>query len=131
MNNQRARDWFNQAQQDYLWAQDSLTSGHFYGVCFLAQQIAEKCLKAVAFFRDYDQIKSHSVLSICIALKINGKLEEYGRLLDQYYISTRYPDGLPSGNASMFYTRDQAVDALGKCKSFIDFCADEIKFNEN
>ena len=41
------------------------------------------------------------------------------RVLDQYYIATRYPDGLPEGHAGLFYTEEQAVDALAKAGTFL------------
>lgn len=75
----RANDWFKQAQNDLLWAEDTLKAGLFAQVCFIAQQIAEKCLKAYALFLEYDQIRSHSIFQICKALKINGELENMGK----------------------------------------------------
>ena len=89
--------------------------------------MAEKALKAIAIFQGYDQIRSHSVLSICSALKINGELEKMARVLDQFYISTRYPDGLPEGHAGLFYTEEQAIDALGKAKKFLEYANTFIK----
>jgi len=127
MSRERAMDWLHQAEDDFRWAEDSLKSKHYYGVCFLAQQIAEKALKAVSFYRAFDQVRSHSVLSICMALKINGDLEKKARILDQYYISTRYPDGLPGGHAGMFYTEEQATEALQNAAKFLDFANQELK----
>ena len=121
MSDRRAKDWLHQAENDFLWAEDSAASGHYYGACFLSQQVADKSLKSIALFQGYDQVRSHSVLSICIALKINGELEKMARVLDQYYISTRYPDGLPEGHAGLFYTEDQAKDALEKAKKFLEY----------
>lgn len=48
-----------QAQNDLLWAKDSLTAGHFSGACFVAQQVAEESLKAVAYLRGADIVKGH------------------------------------------------------------------------
>lgn len=124
----RARDWFKQAQNDFLWAQDTLVSEKFAQACFICQQVAEKSLKAVAYFKDYDMVKSHSVLEIARSLGINGEIENIAKRLDLYYISTRYPDAFPSGAPFEYYTKDQAEEAVGFAAVILDFAG--TFFNE-
>lgn len=112
MATNRSKDWFKQAEDDLCWARDSFAAGHFAQTCFIAQQVGEKALKAVALHRGYTQVKSHSILEIARALEVNGEIEGIAKRLDQYYISTRYPDAFPTGAPFEFYTEEQAAEAL-------------------
>lgn len=120
MTESRAKDWLAQAENDYQWGCDSCSQGHFAQTCFIAQQVAEKCLKSLAYLWGAELVKGHSVLSITRELKINGELETYAKRLDQYYISTRYPDAQPSGAPYEYFTREQAEEALRFAKAFIE-----------
>jgi len=70
----RSRDWLRQAEDDYLWAKDTLASKRWAQACFVAQQCAEKALKAVALARGFDRVKSHSILDITRGLGINDDI---------------------------------------------------------
>jgi HEPN domain-containing protein len=41
-------------------------------------------------------------------------------ILDQYYIPTRYPNGIPDGAPFEVYTRDQAAEALETAAAILD-----------
>jgi len=87
--------------------------------CFIAQQVAGKALRAIAYFRGADLVKGHSVYLVCRELGINGELEEQARLLDQFYIPTRYPDAQPVGAPFQYFSREQAERALGFAENFV------------
>jgi len=124
----RAKAWLDQSQLDYKSAQDLLATQNFAQACFMAQQVAEKCLKAIAFSRGYDAVKSHSLVKILQNLKINGELERFGKVLDVYYLTTRYPDALPDHSLpSESFDIHQAQDALKMAKNFLDVAAKEVK----
>jgi len=40
--------------------------------------------------------------------------------LDQYYISTRYPNGLPGGIPHEVYTKDQAEEAIAGTRKVLN-----------
>ena len=42
------------------------------------------------------------------------------RQLDQYYIPTRYPNGLPGGIPAEVFTDSQAEDAVARAHAFIE-----------
>ena len=109
----RAGDWLAQAGNDFEWATSSFREGHFAQTCFVCQQVAEKALKALALLRGYEAVRGHSVTEIAKALDINDEILNAGRRLDQYYITARYPDAVPSGAPFELFTRDQAKEALG------------------
>ncbi len=123
----RANDWLRQAEEELLWAKDALVSGRWALVCFTSQQVAEKSLKGMAIRRGAAQIKSHSVKDIAAALEIDGELDEMGRVLDQYYITTRYPDAFYSGSPFEYFTKGQAAEALRYAQAFLDRARAEIR----
>lgn len=118
--------WLAQAQEDYRWATDSLSAGHAPQTCFICQQVAEKALKALAFFRGASDVRGHSTLKIAKDLNFNGDIENAARILDRYYISARYPDAYPDGIPSEFITRDDAVQALSLAERILDRISNEI-----
>jgi len=124
----RAGDWLKQAESESLWAKDSFAAGHWGPVCFTAQQIAEKCLKSIALFRGAADIRSHSLVKIAEALGINGEIEKMGRRLDVYYISARYPDAFSEGAPFEYFDREQAEEALGYARQFIDLAKAEMGY---
>ncbi len=112
MGPNRGFDWFRQSRDDLLWAKDTLKAGRFAQACFAAQQVGEKAIKALALKRSYTEVRSHSILEIARALKLNDEIEAIAKRLDQYYISSRYPDAFPAGAPSDFFTREQAEEAV-------------------
>lgn len=62
------------------------------------------------------------------ALGFNGKVQEAAKILDQYYISARYPDALPSGAPHEFFTLPQAQEALRLTQIIFDQVTSELEF---
>lgn len=108
----RWNDWLRQAEDDLLWAKDTLEKKRYAQACFTAQQVGEKALKALALHLGYDSIRSHSIREIAEALEINGDIANMAKRLDLYYISARYPDAFPSGAPFEYFTPDQAEEAV-------------------
>ena len=94
------------------WLKDSLAGGHFAQACFVAQQVGEKAIKSLAYARGAEVIRSRSILAIARELKINSEIERAAQILDQYYITARYPDALPDGYPGQFFTEEQAREAV-------------------
>lgn len=115
----RANDWLNQAKADLQWGKDTLDHQHYAQACFIAQQVAEKAIKALAYARGAVLVKGHSILTTIRALSLNGQLEEFAMRLDQYYISSRYPDAQPAGIPSDYFTASQAREAMEMAAVFI------------
>ncbi len=111
MAQSRAGDWLRQAEDDAAWLVDSIERGHYAQACYIAQQVAEKALKSLAFFRGASEIKGHSVTKIAQALSINAEIERAGKILDRYYISGRYPDAFPEGIPADFLDQEAARSA--------------------
>ncbi len=126
MQKNRFKDWFAQAEDDFLWMEDSFSHQHFSQTCFIAQQVAEKSLKALALFRGVSQVWGHSVVELARELGINSDVENAGKILDLYYISARYPDALPSGYPGDRFSSAQAEDAKLKADLILRFVRNQI-----
>lgn len=115
----RSADWLRTAENDLAWGRDSLSHGYHAQCCYIAQQVGEKALKALALSRGFDRIRSHSIVRIAAELGINGEIDEIGRRLDQYYIPARYPDALPEGSPQDFFTAEQAREAIAQAATIL------------
>lgn len=123
----RSLDWLRQAINDFEWAEETLKLNRYAQACFVAQQCGEKAIKALAMHRGVDEIRGHSIAEISKLLKVNGDIERCGKRLDQYYISSRYPDAFSSGSPYDYFTHDQAEEAIKFANTIIMFVTDAIK----
>jgi HEPN domain-containing protein len=117
----RALDWLAQAENDFLWAQETHECGRYAQVSFICQQLAEKAVKSIAYSRGIEMIKSHSISEIAKSLNINGDIEMMAKRLDMYYISSRYPDAFPSGAPFEYFSIEQSTEALSFAQKILDF----------
>lgn len=123
----RAQDWLDQAGNDLQWGRASAESGFHAQACFIAQQVAEKALKALAYHRGAEFVRGHSVAVVCRELDIDGELEAAALRLDQYYIPTRYPDAQPAGAPFRFFSKAQSSEALAFATLFVEKAAAEMR----
>jgi HEPN domain-containing protein len=79
--------------------------------CFLAQQAAEKAIKAFLYSNGAESVWGHSVAELC----------EDSAALDRFYIPTRYPNGLPGGIPADAYTVEDADRALSMAEQVVSF----------
>lgn len=119
MNTERSQDWLKEANSDLSFAKVGLQSGFFAHACFISLQAAEKALKAMLFHSGAKLIVTHSLFKLCQTLNINGALEDAAKILDQYYVSARYPDALVEGNPSAWLTEKQAREAVQYAETFV------------
>ena len=115
-NGAEARRWLRQALHDRDAARLNREHGFCEHACFVAQQSAEKALKAFLYARGQGPVLGHSTLALSAdasALEpAFSALADSCRRLDQLYIGTRYPNGLPDGVPHDFYDRGLADQAL-------------------
>ena len=111
-----ARRWLRQAENDLAAAQLMLREGFFAQACFMAHQIAEKALKALAYYRGDRHVMGHSLLELVSSLEPTypqlSQHRELAGTLEQYYVPTRYPNALPGSVPFEAYNRGQAEDAV-------------------
>ncbi len=111
-----ATRWLRQAENDHAFAELAVREGFCAQACFLAQQVAEKALKAIAYARGERVVLGHSLVELVerfgTPLPTLQNLRETAGVLDQYYVPTRYPNGLPGGVPFEAFSRQQAAQAV-------------------
>lgn len=111
-----ARRWQLQAENDLAYTRVGLEAGFAAQTCFMSQQIVEKALKAAVFGRGTRTVRGHSCARLAAGLV--AELPELAPLraqlmeLDQFYVSARYPNGIPSGSPFEAYSLEQSQRAL-------------------
>jgi HEPN domain-containing protein len=125
-----AARWLEQARRDLDDARFAASGARWNLACFLSQQAAEKALKAFLYARGAEAVWGHSVAELCQEAAAQdaafGALRVEAAALDQYYIPTRYPNGLPGGIPADAYVRTDAERALGLCAAVIDLVGARI-----
>ena len=118
----RADDWFNQAKRDLEQAKDSRRAERHEWACFAAQQAAEKAIKALHLSLG-QEAWGHVVAKLIDELPIvpPKQLIEKGRVLDNFYIPARYPNGHPSGAPFEHYGSLQSEEAIKYASEIIEF----------
>ena len=114
----RSTDWLEQALRDLEQAAESMRSGRHEWACFAAHQAVEKALKALNLALG-QQAWGHTLSRLWSALPARAwspeppaDLEDRLRLLDGFYIPTRYPDSYPEGTPGEHFGRLQSEQAL-------------------
>lgn len=110
------RRWLEQAREDLYWAEDLAGRGGYHIACVLAQQVAEKALKAFLYAAGEEVVLGHSIARLCAdaARYDPGFSEHAGRwaILDAHYVPTRYPNSVPESIPARVYTAQAARDAV-------------------
>lgn len=119
-----ARRWLAQARADLADAEYNRDGARHNLACFLAHQSAEKALKALLFLDPESDPWGHSVRELCLdaaaAHHAFGALAARVAPLDQFYIPTRYPNGLPGGIPSEAYGIEDAARAIDLARQVLD-----------
>ncbi|MBU0592004.1 HEPN domain-containing protein [Candidatus Micrarchaeota archaeon] len=120
-----AERWLRQAEEDLSVAQ-LLTANNKHNVaCFMAQQSAEKALKAFLYSRGAEEVWGHSVAELSFdSEKFDKSFEPLRKKvssLDKYYIPTRYPGSLPGGIPAEAFDKDDAEKAIRLANQTISF----------
>jgi HEPN domain-containing protein len=115
--------WLRQAENDLAFARLALREGFAAQTCFVCQQTAEKALKAMAYDAGERLVFGHSLVELVEHLhgrvQALSALREAAGLLDQYYIATRYPNGLAGGVPFEAFSRRQAEEAVEHAAAFV------------
>jgi len=126
-----AKRWLMQAERDFDDAKFASRGKRYNLACFLAQQSAEKVLKAYLYSQGVEEAWGHSAAELCSDAKSLdsdfSKLNKEAASLDKYYIPTRYPNGLPGGIPSDVYQKEDAKQSLFIANKIIKFTKAKIK----
>ncbi|MFH1575062.1 MAG: HEPN domain-containing protein [Acidobacteriota bacterium] len=124
------RRWLQQAEEDLRWAKDLAERGGYHIACFLAQQVAEKAVKAFIYAQGEEIVIGHSIERLCRAAarwqpQFNVHVARWS-ILDGYYVPTRYPNSLPDSIPAHVYTRDAARESVRLAEEAVEFVRSQI-----
>lgn len=115
--------WLRQAENDLEFGRLALREGYFAQACFIGQQCAEKALKALAYGSGDRLVIGHSLVELVGRLHERfpqlSTLRETAGVLDQYYVATRYPNGLAGGVPFEAFGERQAREAIESAERFV------------
>ena len=120
----RTVDWMEQAKGEFKAAEDLYATRNYAWCCFTCHQAAEKALKAVlenfgSPTVDYNLMAL--ILEVSKFIQVSKEIEDACRILNRYYIPTRYPNAFPSGAPIHMFNEDDAKEALCHARKVIDF----------
>lgn len=128
--------WFTQAKDEFQDADDLRKRGRYYLALFHFQQASEKALKGYLYLKakSVEVFYTHSIDDLLrMALEIDSDFQQVvtAKKLDQYYIPTRYPNGLPGGIPSRYYDDPkEAEEAMNLAKKVIEIVERKITEGE-
>ena len=126
-NRKEAQRWLDTAKGDLKTAVILKNNNRFAHSCYHSQQSGEKSLKAIWYFLDADPW-GHSIKKLLTDLEAvdshvysNLKhLEKSAIILDRFYITTRYPNGLPEITPEEAYLKEDAETCLQHAEEIIN-----------
>ncbi len=126
----RSADWLNQAKRDLDKVEHDIAEEYYEWACFTAQQSSEKAVKAV--YQSKNRIaRGHSILKLLEGLTeflgVPEELFHKARILDRYYIESRYPNGFPQGMPADYFDYKIAAEALDATRKIVGFCENTIR----
>ena len=129
---EEALRWYTHAKDEFIDADELRKRKRFYLALFHFQQSTEKALKAYLYLKvkSIEIFYTHSIndlINMVIELDRDFKELISVKKLDQYYIPTRYPNGLPGGIPSRYYDDpEEAETAMLLAKKVIDLVEKKI-----
>jgi HEPN domain-containing protein len=116
--------WLAQARSEVAFARVGLREGFYAQACFHCQESAEMALKALHYLGGARLVIGHSVVELLAPLAethpVLASLRGATARLDQLYIPTRYPNGLPGGVPADVFSNEQATEAIEQAERFIE-----------
>ncbi len=130
-NGSDAGRWLAAAEVDLRIAGLVLREQFYSHAMFMAHQVAEKALKALAYQRGDRYVTGHSLVDLAANLESTyrelGIKRKLAKSLDKYYLPTRYPDALPGGIPSEVYDdQEEAERAVEGSEEFVNIARSEI-----
>lgn len=127
-NKENATRWLRDAENTLRQAAHILEGGQAHNVvCFLAEQACQKALKAVSYYQGKRFVTIHSIAELIKQVSETYpeflKLRDKAVRLDQYYLSSRYPDAIAEpAIPSEVFVKDQAEEAVNIAKKIFEVC---------
>jgi HEPN domain-containing protein len=120
----RSEDWIRQAIRDLEQARDSQAAGRHEWACFAAHQAAEKAVKGLHLHfgqEAWGHVVAKLLADLPEAVAVDAGLVDRGRVLDNFYIPTRYANSHPEGAPFEHYGALQSDEAIKHAGQIIEF----------
>ena len=123
----RAEDWFAQAVRDLEQARSSQRESRHEWACFAAQQAAEKAVKAL-HLQLQQEAWGHVVARLLheLPVAVPDALVDRARVLDNFYVATRYANGHVEGPPFEHYGSIQSAQAIDYASEIVEFTRSEM-----
>jgi len=122
----RQADWFRQAKRKLESARWDIQGEFYEDACFSAQQAAELAVKALLESQGRIEL-GHSVYQLLqTAGDVPAEVLAAARVLDRYYIPTRYPNGFPAGAPMDYYDQPTAEEAVEFAETILEFVGGQL-----
>ena len=122
--------WLAKAEEDLAFAKLGFKEKFYSQVCFLSQQVVEKSLKAFPLAENRPYPRLHKVVELAILCKeIAGPLVPFKndlKILDEFYIPTRYPDAVPGSLPTGMPSLQDADHALQVAETILELVKQAI-----
>jgi len=121
----RSGDWLTQALRNLEQAEDSAKAERHEWACFAAQQAAETVVKALHLHlgqEAWGHVVRRLIEELPSSVAVPVDLIEAARVLDAYYVPTRYPNGHPAGAPGEHYGPLQSGEAIRYAGQIVEFC---------
>jgi HEPN domain-containing protein len=125
----RSADWLLQAERDLEQSEDSRLAGRHEWACFAAHQSAEKAAKALHLSlgqEAWGHVVARLLMELPNDIDVSGELVEKAKVLDNFYIPTRYPNGHSQGAPFEHYGRLQSEEAIRYARSILEFVRSQM-----
>ena len=123
----RSIDRFVQAERDLEQAMSSQNEGRHEWACFAAHQSAEKAIKALHLFKK-QEAWGHVVARLLseLPVAVSEDLLDKAKVLDGFYIPTRYANGHPEGAPFEHYGKIHSRDAISYAGEILEFVRSQM-----
>jgi HEPN domain-containing protein len=123
----RSKDWLAQAERDLDQAKASKEQGRHEWACFAAHQAAEKAVKALHLWLK-QEAWGHVVARLLNQLPapVPADLLEKAKVLDGFYLPTRYANGHPEGAPFEHYGSIQSTDGIRYATEVLEFVRSQM-----
>ena len=124
----RHKEWLAFAADDLGFSKIGLREEYFAKACFHAHQAIEKTLKACLVYKGKDVPRIHHLIEL---LKLCGVswLKEFEvelKIVDTFYIPTRYPEGIPGSLPDRLPGKKEAKEAIDLADRMYALIQDKI-----
>ena len=120
----RSRDWWSQAVRDLKFAEESVNGEWHEWACFAAHQAAEMAVKALCLHlgrQPKGSVVSRLLNELPGDTSIDEEVVESGKVLDNFYIPTQYPDSHAEGAPFEHYGPLQSQGAIACATRVLEF----------